>query len=215
MISPKTTETVQHRRAISRNRETVQAYERCARDYARATAPQMSSSGGQTLQRFAQALEPGSSILEIGSGPGWDADFLEARGMQVRRTDICDSFLALQRERGKAAERLDIITDALGGPYDSIVALYVFQHLDPSLMGDVLEKVAQALRPGGVLLVSLREGVGQERQMSESSGIFYSALWPLADFKNQLQAAGLHPQWVEFSEDEEGDWMIFLARAPT
>lgn len=198
--------------AILKNRKTVASYERCALEYAKSTAPQGSSTSGNVLRCFVQELEPRSSVLEIGSGPGWDADVLEAQGVRVRRTDITENFLAFQQKRGKAAEYLDAIADELGRPYDGIVALYVLQHIDRSLIPAILEKVAGALRQDGVFLVSLQEGTGELCQISDSSGIFHITLWTLETFTIQLNAVGLQTQWVEHSTDNEGDWITVLAK---
>src|SRR5262245_28439014 len=114
---------------IKRNGETVAAYGRYAEGYAAATRT-VSDTGQAILDEFRGRLPPGASILEIGSGPGWDADYLEALGFTVRRTDAAEGFVALQRARGKTAEMLNLITDDLGGPYDGVLILYVLQHLD-------------------------------------------------------------------------------------
>ena len=37
------------------------------------------------LDRFAALVAPGP-VLEIGTGPGWEADHLEGRGVDVRRS---------------------------------------------------------------------------------------------------------------------------------
>jgi SAM-dependent methyltransferase len=199
-------------RAIVNNRETVEAYERCARDYANATAPHTASAAVGFLHRFTQELAPRGHVLEIGSGPGWDADVLEAHGAIVRRTDITKSFLAFQQERGKAAEHLDVIADGLGGPYDGIVALYVLHHIDRSLVDAILHKVAGALRPGGIFLVSLREGTGERCERGADSGVYHVTLWQLAAFKRRLKAAGLSVEWNVASTDAEGNWMTLLAK---
>ncbi len=80
------------------------------------------------LARLAEAV-PGGHVLEIGSGPGWDADQLEEAGLTVRRTDITQAFIDQQRARGRQVDRLDAINDDLGGPYDAVVALHVLQHV--------------------------------------------------------------------------------------
>jgi SAM-dependent methyltransferase len=198
--------------AIVNNRQTVESYERCARDYAQATAPQSSSAASTTLHDFLQELAPGGNVLEIGSGPGWDADFLEEHGAVVRRTDITRSFLAFQHERGKSAQRLDVIADELGGPYDGIVALYVLQHIDRSLVDAVLRKVADALRPASVFLVALREGTGEMSERGADGDVYYITLWSFAEFKRRLETLGLRTEWVVHSTDDDGDWMTLLAK---
>ena len=125
--------------STSAHHRTVESYERIARDYADDTAPGPSGVGdfgGDALRRLLGAVPAGGSVLEVGSGPGWDADFLEAHGVAVRRTDITDAFIDLQAERGKVVERLDVTSDDLGGPYDAVLALAVLQHVDRALMPD-------------------------------------------------------------------------------
>ena len=90
----------------SPNARTVESYELIADDYARETAGAAVLAGG--LTRLAETV-PGGHALEIGSGPGWDADALEEAGMTVRRTDVTQAFIEFQRARGKEAERLDVI----------------------------------------------------------------------------------------------------------
>ncbi len=102
------------------NARTVESYELIADDYARETAGSRVMSGA--LARLAEAV-PGGHVLEIGSGPGWDADQLEEAGLTVRRTDITQAFIDQQRARGKEVDRLDAINDDLGGPYDAVVAI--------------------------------------------------------------------------------------------
>jgi SAM-dependent methyltransferase len=197
-------------RALLDNRRTVESYERCARDYANATAPQPSSRGEGALRRLLDAASPGETVLEIGSGPGWDADFLETHGLVVRRTDITEAFLQFQAERGKHAERLDLISDDLGGPYGGIAALYVLQHIDRALIDAVLRKVSNALRPGGAFLVALREGTGEFYEQG-SAGIYHIVLWTQAEFEDRLAAAGLLVEWCARASDEDGHWLTLFA----
>src|SRR5690242_17385233 len=111
------------------NRRTIEGYEACARDYAAAVDPHPSGVGEAALRRLADGLPRGARALEIGSGPGWDADFLETLGVVVDRTDITAAFRAFQAERGRIVAPLDVVEDALPGPYDAAVALCVLQHV--------------------------------------------------------------------------------------
>ncbi len=133
------------------------------------------------LTRLAETI-PGGHVLEIGSGPGWDADQLEEAGLTVRRTDITQAFIDFQRARGKQVDRLDAINDDLGGPYDAVVTLHVLQHVEPGDLPAVLAKVAGALRPGGRFLVSIPLGEGAGWEVGESGSPYYRALWSEADF---------------------------------
>ena len=116
--------------ALRNNRQTVAAYESCALSYAEATKPALNPSNELLLRQFAETVGVGGRVLEIGSGPGWDADFLETLGVTVRRTDVTKAFIRFQMERGKTAELLDLMVADLGGPFDGVVALYVLQRID-------------------------------------------------------------------------------------
>lgn len=198
--------------ALSKNQQTVASYEQIARDYARDVSPTPSESGAAALRRLVDVVPAGGGVLEVGSGPGWDADFIEALGVAVRRTDVTKAFIEFQTERGKRAELLDLITGELGGPYDAVIALAVLIHIDRELTDSVLRKIAAALRPGGAFLVSLREGTGDRRELGDTSGQpYYVTLWTLAEFAARLAAAGLRVEWSERSVGDQGPWQTLLA----
>ena len=189
---------------------TVESYEQIADDYARETAGAGVLSNA--LTRLAETV-PAGHVLEIGSGPGWDADALEEAGMTVRRTDITQAFIDFQRARGKEADRLDVITDDLDGPYDAVVALHVLQHVEPDDLAAVLAKVAGALRPDGRFLVSIPLGEGIGWEVGESGRTYYQVLRTEAEFVAALAQAGLRSEWTERADhDEETGWLCVLSQ---
>jgi len=194
----------------SPNARTVESYEQIADDYASETAGAGVLSFA--LTRLAETI-PGAHVLEIGSGPGWDADLLEEAGLTVRRTDITQAFIDLQRARGKEVDRLDVLNDDLGGPYAAVVTLHVLQHVEPDDLPAVLAKVADALQPGGRFLVSIPLGEGAGWEVGESGSPYYRALWTEAEFVAALSRAGLRAEWTERSvHDKESGWLCVLAQ---
>src|SRR5688500_14402693 len=103
---------------MTNNRRTVLAYEQCALGYTESVAPDPADGVPTELRRLVDAVGPGARVLEIGSGPGWDADQVESLGATVRRTDVTRAFVDIQTRRGKHVELLDVLVDDLGGPYD-------------------------------------------------------------------------------------------------
>lgn len=192
------------------NARTVLAYEEYARTYAKNTAGTPTGMVRDGLDRFAIALGPKSRVLEVGSGPGWDADYLESLGVLVRRTDVTAAFRALQGERGHAVEALDVLTDDLGGPWDGVMALCVVQHIERARADGVLSRIAASLRPGGALLMSLPEGVGERAE--GNSGDYHVVFWTFDACGKSLRAAGLQVEWSARTVYDEGPWFTVLAR---
>ncbi|RDZ26162.1 class I SAM-dependent methyltransferase [Lysobacter silvisoli] len=193
------------------NARTVAAYENCARAYA-ADVPPPTGWAAESLQQLADGLPAGSRVLEIGSGPGWDADFLEQRGVQVHRTDVTVTFCDLQIERGKQAQVLDVLTDDIAGRYDGIAMLCVLQHFERPDLDVVLRKFAGALHAGGLALLSYPLGEDEYWQKTDS-GDYRVVRWTAAGLDRRLGAAGFTVVWDKEQQFDSGPWRAVLARS--
>jgi SAM-dependent methyltransferase len=199
------------------NRITQSAYEQIAEDYACSTRGTPGGVHAALLRELALSVRPGGTILDIGSGPGWDADFLEDCGAEVRRTDATAAFCEFQTARGKHAEVVDVITDDLSTAkhraYDGAVALCVFLHVERRDIDAVMQKVAASLRPGALFLVSVREGDGDRWEGDRDSRRYHVTLWREVEFESRLKRAGLAPLSRHRSIDDEGPWLTFVTAA--
>jgi SAM-dependent methyltransferase len=111
------------------------------------------------LVEHVSALAPGTAI-DVGCGEGADAVWLAAHGWQVTGVDV--SSVALERARQHAAEAgvADRISwqqvDLVAGeplPDQADLVSVQFLHLPASVFGAVYAALADAVRPGGKLLV--------------------------------------------------------------
>lgn len=187
--------------------DTIEHYERSAREYAREIDPHPPAFRAAALQRLVSLLPADATVLEVGSGTGRDADHLEGLGVAVRRTDAVRAFAEIQAERGKQVALVDVVSDDLGGPYDGVLSMCVLMHVPGDRIDDVLRKVAAALRPGGAFLVSVREGKGV------SAGPAPMTFWSREAFAARLTLAGFAVEWYDIEVDCDGDrWLTFLAR---
>ncbi|HEV7228135.1 class I SAM-dependent methyltransferase [Brevundimonas sp.] len=194
-----------------KNRRTVEAYDAYAARYAAATEPSRSPTGSDALDGFIAAVGAQARVLEVASGPGWDANVMEARGLEVERTDVSDGFIAVQAERGKRVERLNLLSDDLGGPWDGIVALYVIQHIEKASAPDVVARIAAALRPGGTLLLSFQEGDEDFIEHGSDGGAYHIVRWPRDEMVALFGRHALEVGWERRDVDEEGVWITVLA----
>lgn len=147
-------------------RHTIAAYDAAAAAY-RDGGLGMSDLRLQQLKAFAGRLPHGSRVLEIGSGPGRDAAWLEEAGLRVRRTDVSPGFVDLLRTDGHRTDVLDPLTDDLTDPehpdrpYDGIWASASLLHVARHDLGRVLERLAEATADGGSLHASFKVGDGE------------------------------------------------------
>jgi 2-polyprenyl-3-methyl-5-hydroxy-6-metoxy-1,4-benzoquinol methylase len=194
----------------SNNGRTVAAYENYARRYAANVAPP-SGSGASALRRLAEMLPSGGHILDIGSGPGWDADFLEGLGLRVHRTDVTRSFRDFQAERGQQVDALDLLTDRIAGTYDGILMLCVLQHFERTELNGVLRKLVDALKDQGAMLLSYPVGE-DEAWENTASGDYRVVRWPDAALDERLRLSGFVVVWEHSESGDEGPWRTVLAR---
>jgi SAM-dependent methyltransferase len=198
--------------ADTHNGRTIAMYERYARNYALLINPLPDPDRREWLNRLCREVGSGAHVLELGSGTGRDADYLESIGLRVRRTDAAQAFLDLQNERGADARLLNVIDDDLTAPgepgYDAVVALCVLIHVDRPLLPGVLTKVRGALRPNGVFLVSVREG-----ERDEITPSCFTSQWRPGEFERLVIDAALAIEGTGRFVDSAGDvWRTLLCR---
>lgn len=165
------------------------------------------------LQRFA-GLVPGPRVLEIGSGPGDDADLLEGHGLRVQRSDASRAFVDRLRGLGHDALLLDLRRDPLPGGFDGVLADAVLLHLERDELDRALRAICDALVPGGVLAYSLKEGDGEtwsERKLGVPRRF---VLWREPALRAALERAGLVAIEVQRVEGRADRWLQVLARRP-
>lgn len=192
------------------NRRAVAGYEQTVPDYV-ATVEGRPSASAEALQRLARAMRPGARVLEVGSGPGWDADALEALGVNVHRTEAADAFCEFQAQRGKRCDRLDVLSDPIEARYDGAMMLCVLQHFDRAALDTVLRRLADAIDADGALLLMYPEGEGDTHEHC-AAGDYDVVHWTAAALDARLAQAGFGVAWDEAREGRGGSWRTVLAR---
>lgn len=83
------------------------------------------------LVKVSEEIKPGYA-LDIGAGNGRNSLYLRSKGWKVICIDINETAISLCKEAGLEARRMDIcdVKAFRGGPFDLIMCLYVYQHLD-------------------------------------------------------------------------------------
>ncbi|MFT3871508.1 MAG: methyltransferase domain-containing protein [Nocardioides sp.] len=200
---------------------TIEAYDTYAEPYAERT-PRSSEAVDAAIARFVGLLPPRPRVLEIGSGPGWDALALGEAGCSVRCTDVTPSFVEMLRGRGLEADLVDPLTDDLrdpadpSRPYDGVWANASLLHVERFALGRVLARLAEVSRPEALLHVAVKEGDGDgwsEPQPGRVNAPRLFTYWREEPLAGALSRAGWQPIEVHHLADPTGEaWLDVLAR---
>jgi SAM-dependent methyltransferase len=190
---------------------TLAAYQDGAARYAEARNPPAAALAA-FLDQLASIAGDGE-ILEIGSGPGLDADYLETRGVRVTRTDATPAFIHMMRAAGHGARLLDIRSDPLGGPYQGVLADAVLLHLSRPQFVDAVRRARRAVLLGGALAMTLKEGDGDGWSHRRLGMPRHFTYWREPQLRDALTAAGWSEISVEHVPGQTEPWLYVLARA--
>ena len=146
------------------------------------------------------------TALEVGCGTGEFARRLAQRSDSVLALDIAPEMLRLARERSKLSPNIDYVqADILtysvpAASFDCIASIATLHHM---ALADVLPRLREALKPGGVLLVldlCRDEGLGDLFQ-SIAAFPLNRALQRLKN-GNRTQSAEARAAWDAHGHDE-------------
>ncbi len=163
------------------------------------------------LDEVARLVGDGT-VLELGSGPGWDAMYLESRGPRVLRTDGAPAFVQMLQAAGHQTRLPDVRVDDFGGPYDAVLADAVLLHVTREQFVDVLQRARQAVADGGVLAVTLKEGDGQAWTEAKLDRPRHFTYWREPAVHAALLATGWQVLSLELVAGRVEPWLFVLAR---
>lgn len=170
------------------------------------------------LDLLLDGVRPGARVLDFGCGTGRPiAAHLIARGYAVTGVDGSVAMLAIARRTVPAARlvlaRLETVE--LRETFAAIVAWDSLFHVERRHHGEIYEKFARWIRPGGRLLLSSggTEHEGFTDQMHGET-FFYSS-WTPGKVAELLDAAGFEVERSELDQPEGRGHLAVLARKRT
>jgi len=191
--------------------QTIEWYDNCLEQYViSAPLKRNNDEFKQWIDRILSNIPSESAILEIGSGFGRDADYIESLDYYVRRTDASLSMVQLQQETGKDAELFNPLTQEIDGMFDAIFANGVFPHFTDSQAFLALQKLKPNLKPNGIMCASFKIGEGAE--IADGRLRFY---WQKADLLDLFGQAGYKIVWfghINNAATDEDQWYTVIAK---
>ncbi len=136
--------------------------------------------GQELIEKLSKHLKKGSTVLELGMGPGADFDIL-SKTYRVTGSDRSELFLDAYRQANSEADLmvLDAVSIETDRRFDCIFSNKVLQHLERS---------------------DLERSVPRQAEVLEGHGLLAHALWYGDKIENH---GGLHFQFYEESDVEE------------
>lgn len=190
---------------------TIASYDAHVDRYVATSPVALTAQVADLLNQLA-ARVPGGHVLELGSGPGREADHLEQLGLRVDRTDATPAFVEALRADGHDARVLDARSGEYGGPYDAIFANAVLLHLAREDLETALRSGLAATRPGGVLIMTLKEGDGEGWTDAKLGAPRWFVYWREQPLRDVLERAGWQVERVDHVAGRTERWLQVLCR---
>ena len=121
------------------------------------------------LDEFLSLLPPGGRVLDLCCGAGYETGRIRARGFEALALDFSAETLKIARQRspGIAFYQGDMLEDyAHIGMVDGILLSAGLVHVETADLPRAFARMAAAVRPGGYVLASIREGRGRLEEWS-------------------------------------------------
>lgn len=145
--------------------------------------------------RFLSKLPDSAYILDFGCGSGRDTKYFLERGCRVDATDGSVELCRLAAEYTGIKVRNMLFGElAEVGRYDGIWACSSILHLPADELGDVMGKMATALKDAGVIYTSFKYGTFA----GERNGRYFTDMTEetFAEFLAGIESLTVEEQWV-------------------
>ncbi|MGY1616324.1 class I SAM-dependent methyltransferase [Geodermatophilus sp. SYSU D00691] len=170
------------------------------------------------LAAFAEEVRWRGPVLDVGCGPGYVTAHLAGLGVDARGVDLSPRMVAQARRlhphlRFDVASATDLAVDdaSLGG----VLGWWSLFNLPRSVLPDVLASFADAVVPGGLVLIGTHVGDGDVVRTEAYGGVpvrWTTHLWRPEQLAAMLAGAGLEVvSELRLSEDQTGRPQVALA----
>jgi len=116
----------------------------------------------QLYQQFLEFVPHGGAILDAGCGSGRDTKYFLSLGYQVVAIDASKEMVKLSTEYTKHQTFLINFHDLnFRSDFDGIWAISSLIHIPKRDINDIIRRLTNALKVGGIWCVSFKEGLGE------------------------------------------------------
>lgn len=146
---------------------TQEYYDKTAQEWAERGYTEESET--PSFREFTALLPPGGRVLDLCCGTGYDCQRFRSLGFEVIGIDLSEECLRIAREHNPDIPfyQGDMLEDYSHiGQVDGISVYAGLVHIENRDLPTAFARMAQVLRPGGLLLAAVREGAGRIDSLS-------------------------------------------------
>ncbi len=191
---------------------TIAAYRvhaaKAARNWSRMRVP------SRFLRRFAAALPPGGRVLDYGCGIGVEMAWLRKQGFLVEGVEGALEFVLAARKRCPGAEVLHARFESVPlspGRCDGVWCNAALIHVPPKELSRQLGKLSRALKPGGLLGLTLAWGRAKGFIRQDWIPGRYIAAYSRREAATLFRGWGIPMLKVTAGDGRQGRWIQILA----
>lgn len=164
-------------------------------------------------ESFTRLLLPGSQVLDAGCGSGRDSKAFIEMGYQVEAFDASSEMVALASQHtGLSVQQMTFADVEAQQQYDGIWCCASLLHVPSQELPSVMQKLANALKPGGVWYVSFKYGDSErEKDGRQFTDMNEASLGALLETMPEIEIETL---WTTKDKRPERDeiWLNALLR---
>jgi len=197
------------------NKLTIQSYEAYSQDFlAHAQDEEPTKAVRDWIKAALSGLPFGARLLELGSGSGRDAGYIESLGYDVECSEATPAFVTHLLEKGFYARKINVLTDPLMGSYDLVFANAVMFHFTRDELLRVAKNVRTCLKNRGRFAFNVEKGTGEIWTTEKIKIPRYYRYWSSFDLEVLLEEAGYSK--ITISEDatdetQKNPWLYVVA----
>lgn len=109
----------------------------------------------QFIKNNIEILPKGSKILEIGSGDGTNAKYIEKLGYNVTASDIAEDFINATNSKGIKTIQFNVLKDKIKEKYSAIFCWRVFVHFTQNDLENTFQKIYNMLNNNGLFIFNV------------------------------------------------------------